>query len=422
MLPTLVLTDACGSPTGPAVTWEDARAEEYASELRDGFGPDELYRLTGQWVDGRYLIPMARRLRDAEPGRFGRATRLLGAKDYLYGELTGEYLTDPSTATGTGCYDLHAGGWITSLTDGLPALPGIAPARSCLPLGKALADAGVPPDIGVCLGGADSVLGAVGLGMRRQGQVAYIAGTSSVILAYSAAPVIDHAHRHLITPVPGVGGLELEGGEGWGLEMDLLSTGSAHDWLARLVAGGDRAVLADLAAGVDAEEAPVFLPYLLPGEQGSRWDPDLAGTVAGLNLTHGPGHLARALRTGIVTESRRCLALLADAASTAARSAAGEIFLAGGGGASLATDLADATGRVVHLAHPDRADSSAIGAAMLAASAVDGIEVPVPSPAVTTEPSPAGAARWERLATRHEAALAAISPLYHESRYREDTR
>ena len=163
---------------------------------------------------------------------------------------------------------------------------------------------GQAPGIPVCVGGADSVLGALGLGITEPGQVAYIAGTSNVILGLSDTAAADPAHRYLITPMPVLGG--------WGLEMDLLATGSAHGWLAGLLTGGrpGRARLR-LAAGVDPEEAPSFLPYLLPGEQGARWDPDLAGTLTGLHLGHGPGHLARGLQTGIVAESRHRLAVLA---------------------------------------------------------------------------------------------------------------
>ena len=46
-----------------------------------------------------------------------------------------------------------------------------------------------------------------------------------------------------------------------------------------------------------------------PGEQGARWDPDLAGALSGLHLGHGAGDLARGLRNGIVAESRHCLAV-----------------------------------------------------------------------------------------------------------------
>ncbi|WP_281283383.1 xylulokinase [Trebonia kvetii] len=407
MIPTLVLADAAGAPVGPAITWEDGRAEEFGTALREGFGPDALYRRTGQWVDGRYLVPMARRLFAVSPELKARASHLLGAKDYLFGALTGEYLTDPSTATGFGCYDLAADSWLDGVADGLPALPGIAPSQAWRPLlagAVPAVAAGLPPGIPVCVGGADSVLGALGLGITEPGQVAYIAGTSNVILGLSDTAAADPAHRYLITPMPVLGG--------WGLEMDLLATGSAHGWLAGLLTGGDQDALARLAAGVDPEDAPSFLPYLLPGEQGARWDPDLAGTLTGLHLGHGPGHLARGLQTGIVAESRHCLTVLQQASGVA-----GGVFLAGGGAtaSSLAVDLADATGRPVSPPDPERVDCSAIGAAMVAAAGVDGAALPAPPSAArgAVLPDPAHAARWDRLACRHEATLAAAAPLYH---------
>jgi xylulokinase len=73
-------------------------------------------------------------------------------------------------------------------------------------------------------------------------------------------------------------------------------------------------VLAKLADEADPETSPLFLPYLLPGEQGARWDPGLAGALSGLHLGHGAGGLPRGLRNGIMAESSHCLAVLEAAA------------------------------------------------------------------------------------------------------------
>lgn len=64
MLPTLVLADVEGAAVGRAITWEDARAEPQGDVLRERIGAATLYRRTGQWVDGRYLVPMHQRLHD----------------------------------------------------------------------------------------------------------------------------------------------------------------------------------------------------------------------------------------------------------------------------------------------------------------------------------------------------------------------
>lgn len=417
MLPTLVLTDGTGAaatpggagapwprlplePLGPAITWEDGRAEAAGSAYRKMLGGDYLYRRTGQWVDGRYLIPMALRLAAREPERLSAARYLLGAKDYLFGVLTGEPLTDPSTAVGFGCYDLAGNAWIAdAIPSGLPRLPEIAPSITARPLRPEAASAlGLVAGTPVVLGGADSALGALGLGLSSPGQVAYIAGTSTVILAFSDTLVLDDAHRYLVTPMAGL--------DGWGLQMDLLATGSSHAWLAGLLAGGDQAALAKLADAADPDAAPVFLPYLLPGERGARWDPDLAGALSGLHLGHGPGDLARGLRNGIVAESRHCLAVLAAAAGS------GEILLAGGGALapSLAVDLADATGRAVHPPDPSLTDSSAVGAAIVAAAGAAGQVLSVHRDEERTgvAPDPARFSWWERQAARHEAAVAGL--------------
>ena len=118
MIPTLVTADADGQPVGSAITWEDSRAEKHADRMRETFGAvaeapggEALYRLTGQWVDGRYLLPMFLRLVETEPHRAAATATLLGAKDYLFGWLTGQVATDPSTATGFGCFGLDAGRW-----------------------------------------------------------------------------------------------------------------------------------------------------------------------------------------------------------------------------------------------------------------------------------------------------------------------
>ncbi|MHB1613016.1 MAG: xylulokinase [Actinomycetes bacterium] len=419
MIPTLVTTDATGAPVGAAVTWEDARADEHGEALRRLLGPEELYRRTGQWVDGRYLLPMLIRLAGSDPDRVRSTAAVLGAKDYLYGWLTGEEpVTDPSTATGFGCYDLVAGQWLgdvlAATTDLLgqpvPALPEVRDSghvgRLCPQAAGAL---GLPRGVPVVLGAADSVLGALGLGVRTPGEVAYVAGTSTVVLAVTDAPTPDPEHRYLLTPLAGT--------QGWGVEMDLLATGSSFRWLAELF-GCDEAAVAGLGAiGLerDPRRAPCFLPYLAPGEQGALWDPSLTGRILGLTLHHDRADLAAALLTGIVLESRRCLHLAARATGRT-----GPVRVAGAGATSTAfrRALADASGREVLVTDPS-ADHSALGAAMLAAQALGvpgavrsgpsaGADVPDEVPYEVVVPDPAATDAWSRRSERHERELSTL--------------
>jgi xylulokinase len=410
MIPTLVTLSPSGRPTGSAITWQDARADELGDEFRERCGASDLYRLTGQWVDGRYLLPMFGRIARADPARAAATATIASAKDYLFAWLTGELATDPSTASGYGCYELADDRWnaeiralaLADLTGQRPGLPSVRPSTASRPLrAEAAARLGCPP-VPVVLGAADSVLGALGLGVREPGQVAYIAGTSTVILGIADRLLLDPDHRFLVTPLAVSGW--------WGLEMDLLATGSAITWLARLLGGDlDAAGLVELAAGTDPARAPVLLPYLSPGEQGALWDPLLRGAIAGLDLGHGREHLARALVNGIVLESRRCLAVL-DQTCWFGRA----VEVAGGSAAasSFRTDLADATRRPVAMPRDDDTDHSARGAALVAALAIDGgwPDDAFPAASLAAEPDEARAKRWDELWAAHESARLRLHP------------
>jgi xylulokinase len=417
MIPTLVTLDLHDQPNGSAITWQDSRADDLGDAFRERCGPAELYRLTGQWVDGRYLLPMFGRIARADPGRAAATATIASAKDYLFAWLTGELATDPSTATGYGCYELATGTWntkclaeagLTARAPGAlgipngPRLPAVHPCTTSRPLrAQAAARLDCRP-IPVVLGAADSVLGALGLGVREPGQVAYIAGTSNVILGITDRLVLDPSHRFLVTPLAEPGR--------WGVEMDLLATGSAITWLAGLLGGNLTAAgLVELAARTDPAHAPVLLPYLSPGEQGALWNPLLSGAVVGLDLSHGREHLARALVNGIVLESRRCLAVL-DEIGGFGRA----VEVAGGSAAdpSFRADLADATRRTVSMPRDDDTDHSARGAALIAALATDGSwpAAAFPPAGVAAEPDDTRAKLWDELWAAHESARLRLHP------------
>src|SRR5262249_59331512 len=91
-----------------------------------------------------------RRVAAEEPARAAAASWLLAAKDYLFGWLTGEIATDPSTAVGFGCYRLETGAWDGEViaaaaalagpaVPALPSLPPVLPSATCWPLRREIA-------------------------------------------------------------------------------------------------------------------------------------------------------------------------------------------------------------------------------------------------------------------------------------------
>ena len=403
MIPTLVCLDEHKNPVGRSITWEDGRADDFGNALREAFGAQELYELTGQWVDGRYLLPMWSRLRSVEPERIASTRTLAGAKDFVFASLTNVVATDPSTATGFGCYQLADGQWNSQamlLAGCEVALPAVYPSTHVEPLTEAAAKLlGLPSGMPVCLGAADSVLGAMGMGVTESGSIAYVAGTSTVILGVTDSAPVDPLHRFIVTPMAREGS--------WGVEMDLLSTGGAIRWFSAMLGQADEAQALLLAEHSTGENLPTFLPYVAPGEQGALWDPTLTGTIIGLELGHSAGDLMRSLINGIVLESMRCTDVLSDMGFPE-----GNLRVAGGSALNpwFRQQLADATGREVVAPVDGDSDYSALGAAMIAAISL-GQEIASAQQATTMiEPASAQRSVWrERFVTHEKVRRASIS-------------
>ncbi|MBX3067842.1 MAG: FGGY-family carbohydrate kinase [Cryobacterium sp.] len=392
MLPTLVILNSKLEPVGSAVTWEDSRAETQAQAFLSKHGAD-LYQVTGQRVDARYLIPMFERQKSQNRYVADVAAFVVGAKDYLFHALTKTLLTDPSTATGFGCYDIKANSW-TQAVSLLPGVPELAPSETIRPLEQTIArQIGIEPGLPIVLGAADSVLGALGLNVSRRGDIAYISGTSTVVLGVEDKYVPDSKQRYLVTPMA-VGG--------FGVEMDLLATGSAIKWIGGLFGFADQRQVVQAAFDTPIYTAPTFLPYLAPGEQGALWNPNLQGTLLNLSIANTRNEIARGLLNGILIESARCLRVLSELFHSLAPTVHVSGWSAQSGEFKQA--LADISGFAVVSDTTRESEHTSIGAAILAGRVVGDSAFEFVSRSEVVAPNPGAAADWAEAFDRYEQA------------------
>jgi sugar (pentulose or hexulose) kinase len=307
-MPTLVLTNWDGKVMYPAIVWCDNRADEIGIHMRQSTGAN-LYRQSGVILDGRYLVPMFRWLQQNEPQTIPRPYRILSAKDYILYWLTGEFATDPSTASGFGVYSLTDRAFDIPLCEKFgvdtKSLPEIH--ESIEFIGGLRRDAGLPLSEGtpVCVGSADSVAAVLGMGAVSDGDICMVCGSSTAIVAVTSKALISPKENYMVTP------LALPGN--YGLETDILSTGSSFAFASGLLNVSYEAFSAMAQASGPGANGILFYPYLAGGEQGALWDPELSGTILGLNLSHGAKDIARALFEGIAYESRRCVEAFEEA-------------------------------------------------------------------------------------------------------------
>ena len=305
----LVALDAAGTVVRPAILWNDSRSAAICDALHEREpGLATLLRTTGNRVFPGFQAPKLLWMREHEPAAFARTAKALLPKDWLRHRLSGAFMAEPSDASGTAVFDCGRRDWSREMLElmRLPRalFPDVAesPVLSTRLCAAAARELGLREGIGIAGGAGDQAAAAVGSGVVAEGTVSCTIGTSGVVFAASnawrATPNGElHAFCHAVP-------------DRWHLMGVMLSAGGSLRWFRDTLA--QDAVAEARARGVDAydilaERAQriaigcdglVFLPYLT-GERCPIPDPAIRGGFAGLDISHGRDHLARAAFEGI---------------------------------------------------------------------------------------------------------------------------
>jgi ribulose kinase len=255
------------------------------------------------------MIPKALWLARHEPRVFARATTICEFQDFLNAHLTGRLAASVNTASVRWHYDGRSGGYAAGLVRalGIPELMAKWPQTVVAPGGivgaltpAAAAHLGLPPGLPVAQGGSDAFIGMIGLGVVRPGRLAFITGSSHLLLGLAAEPLHGRGiwGTYPDAVVPGLN--VVEGGQ--------TSTGSVVRWLRDLLGEGAsyEHLGAEAAALPPGAEGLVVLEHF-QGNRTPYTDPDSRGVIAGLTLRHGAAHIFRAVIEGIAFGSELIL-------------------------------------------------------------------------------------------------------------------
>ncbi len=310
-----VFLDAKDRVIRPAILWNDQRTAAECDEItRRAGGRTRLIRLVANPALTGFTAPKILWLRNHEPRHFDRTAKVLLPKDEIRRRLTGEYMTEVSDASGTLLLNVAQRKWSTRLLDKLELDPSLLPpcCESEEITGRLTpaiaAELGLSTDCVVVGGAGDCAANAVGTGVVKQGVLSTSVGTSSVMFVHSDQVQTDPEGR-LHTFCHAVRGK-------WHMMGVNLTGGGALQWFVEQVVGkkldGQDAyeVLNREAADVrPGSDGLYFLPYL-SGERTPHADPLARGSFVGLTLTHGRGHLARAIMEGVTYAMRDSLEII----------------------------------------------------------------------------------------------------------------
>ena len=302
------LVDADGTPTGPAILWNDARALPVVVGWEKEGVLDAASRINGNVAFPGTSGAILKWLSECDPARLAASDKALHCSGYIYARFTGVLAVDETDAASP-FLDLATGQYspqILQLFD-TPWAERLLPevrrdgARKAELKPRAAELVGLAAGTPVVLAPFDIPATAIGIGAVEPGQACTILGTtlSSDIVLDRFDPQATPVGMTLPSGVPGTFIKSVAAMAGvetlrWGMRMLRVGSPEGLGVLAAESPSGSRGLL--------------FHPYLSPaGERAPFLAPNARGSFAGLSFEHSPADMARALFEGMSYSVRHCL-------------------------------------------------------------------------------------------------------------------
>ena len=359
----IMAVNSAGSPLTPLIIWADNRSEAYALGLRDTPEGQLIYRQTGTPVHAMSPLCKIMWLRKQQPALFSQTARFVGIKEYIFHHFFGANIIDHSIASATGLFDIHSLQWCepalaaAGITAGQLPLP--VPADHIITGLKAAlsAELGIPANTPFVIGGSDGCLAQLGSGAMDEGHATLTIGTSGAVRMAGSQPLTDAQARlftYLLTDDIYITGGATNNG---GVVLQWLVRDFLQQPLTTINSLVNDALLADPGR-------LICLPYLL-GERAPVWNSHASAAFIGIQPQHTAAHFTRAVLEGICFALFSIKEALSETAGPVRKISVSGGFTSSPGWIQL---LADIFGQDMYL--QQESDASALGAIMLAASAL----------------------------------------------------
>lgn len=403
----LLPADGEGRPLRPGILYGvDTRASKEVEELTAQYGVEEIIRSCGNPLTSQSVGPKILWLRRNEPEVWAKTRLFLMAHTFIVHRLTGEYVLDhPSASMCEPLYDIRSSGWIEARAGEVApvlAMPGLKwPSEVAGVVSERAAErTGLPAGIPVAVGTTDSWSEAASIGVRSPGDRMLIYGSTMTALEVSRGPL---STRSLFSTAGTFAGTNALAGA-------MSTSGALTSWVSRLAGGVPFGKLTEEAGAVAVgSEGLVVLPYF-SGERTPVSDPDARGVICGLTLSHGRGHLYRAMLEATAFGAKHVFEAMEEAGGEGRR-----LVAVGGGtkGGLWTQIISDATGEVQQL--PEQTIGASYGDALLAGIACGLVEPDADWSTIsgTVEPDPANREAYDELYGIYRNLYPATSPMSH---------
>jgi glycerol kinase len=358
-----------GKPVHNAIVWQCRRTAALCDQLKQAGLEREFRDRTGLVLDPYFSGTKVRWMLENVPGLRQKAEAgeiAFGTVDaFLLWRLTGGKVhgTDVSNASRTLMLNLRTLDWDPELLRylGIPfeVLPQVLDTSAVY--GVTSGVDGLPDEIPIAAVVGDQQAALFGQGAFDPGQAKCTYGTGAFLLLNTGDQPVPSTHGLLTTIAWRLGGRTT-----YALEGSSFIAGAAVQWLRdELKVIGASSEVEALARTVADAGGCVFVPALA-GLGAPYWDPDARGALLGISRGTNRGHLARAVLDGIALQ----IVDLVQAMQADAKRPLADLRVDGGATANdlLMQRQADLLG--VPVRRPQMAETTSLGAALLAGLAV----------------------------------------------------
>jgi xylulokinase len=359
--PSLLPINEKGESLRPAILYGiDTRAAREIEELTEQYGAAKILESGGSLLTSQAIGPKLLWLRHNEPEIWKQMRHFLMASSFIVYRLTGEYVLDhPSASQCNPLYNLKENRWIESWAEEIA--PGLQLPRLLWPAevaGKvtpaAAKETGIPAGTLVATGTLDAYSEALSVGVRDPGDRMLMYGSTMFLIE-----IFNEAKAHpRLWCTTGIFPDTQASSAG------MATSGSLTGWLRHIAGDPPYETLVDEAARIKpGSDGLVVLPYFA-GERSPLFDPKARGVICGLTLSHGRGHLFRAVLEATAYGLRDILEVMYEAEE------GGKKLIAVGGGTKgglWMQIVSDVTGMPQEL--PQETIGASYGDALLAAIA-----------------------------------------------------
>ena len=290
--------DAEGQALRASMIHADTRALAVSNELRERFGRDYFYNISGNVLSPAATLCKILWLKREQPEVYEKTVKFLQAKDYLVYRLCGNMdSTDMSDASHAMLMNIR------TLTYDHEMLQNVGIDESKLPqihagceiAGRLTEEAachlGLRAGIPVSVGGGDGACANVGAGVVQPGDFYLSLGTTAWIAGQMDKAFIDPEHRvfHIYS-------LDGKGSNVFGTVQ---CAGRSVSWAQELFdVPSPRAFDSTASTAPAGADGLIYLPYL-EGERSPVFDSQAQGVFFGMHSTHKREHFLRAVLEGV---------------------------------------------------------------------------------------------------------------------------